>query len=212
MLMFFTKAMLILHTFVGVILIGIILLQRGRGGGLAGAFGGMGGQSAFGTKAGDVFTKITIYIASVWIVLGCVCVIMTSEFKSNSGKAQLYKGSNAADVKGAAAEDADAKKDQQPADKKPAGDKAGDEAVPPGPGPQSPPPAKTETKTEAPAGESKAEPKAESQPEGDAAKPSEKGEAKPAEPKPAEGDKPAESTAKEGDAAPPKDSTEKKPE
>ena len=47
----------------------IILLQRGRGGGLAGAFGGLGGQSAFGTKAGDVFTKITVVIAVFWVLL-----------------------------------------------------------------------------------------------------------------------------------------------
>ena len=53
----------------GLFLIGLILLQRGRGGGLAGAFGGMGGQSAFGTKAGDVFTRITIGVASAWILL-----------------------------------------------------------------------------------------------------------------------------------------------
>ena len=38
-----------------VFLILLILVQRGKGGGLAGAFGGMGGQSAFGTKAGDTF-------------------------------------------------------------------------------------------------------------------------------------------------------------
>ncbi len=47
----------------------LILVQRGRGGGLTGALGGMGGQSAFGTKAGDVFTKITIVVAMLWIVL-----------------------------------------------------------------------------------------------------------------------------------------------
>lgn len=52
-------------------LIVLILLQRGRGGGLAGALGGMGGQSAFGSKAGDVFTRITSVVAIVWIVL-CV--------------------------------------------------------------------------------------------------------------------------------------------
>jgi preprotein translocase subunit SecG len=52
-------------------LIVLILLQRGRGGGLAGALGGMGGQSAFGSKAGDVFTRITSGVAIVWIVL-CV--------------------------------------------------------------------------------------------------------------------------------------------
>jgi preprotein translocase subunit SecG len=55
-----------------VLLISVILLQRGRGGGLAGAFGGSGGQSAFGTKAGDVFTRITIGIAIVWVTLAIV--------------------------------------------------------------------------------------------------------------------------------------------
>ncbi|HUQ68340.1 MAG TPA: preprotein translocase subunit SecG [Planctomycetaceae bacterium] len=58
-----------LLTICGVMLILIILLQRGRGGGLAGALGGMGGQSAFGTKAGDVFTKITVVLAIIWVVL-----------------------------------------------------------------------------------------------------------------------------------------------
>jgi preprotein translocase subunit SecG len=47
----------------------IVLIQRGRGGGLAGAFGGAGGSSAFGTKAGDVFTKITIVLALIWFLL-----------------------------------------------------------------------------------------------------------------------------------------------
>ena len=53
----------------GLFLIVLVLIQRGKGGGLAGAFGGMGGQSAFGTKAGDLFTKITIGVAAFWIVL-----------------------------------------------------------------------------------------------------------------------------------------------
>ena len=47
----------------------LVLIQRGRGGGLAGAFGGMGGQSAFGTRAGDMFTRITIVLAVVWVLL-----------------------------------------------------------------------------------------------------------------------------------------------
>jgi preprotein translocase subunit SecG len=55
-------------------LILLVLVQRGRGGGLAGAFGGLGGQSAFGTKAGDVFTRITIGVAFFWIVL-CVASV-----------------------------------------------------------------------------------------------------------------------------------------
>jgi len=70
-----------------VLLILIILVQRGRGGGLAGALGGMGGQSAFGAKAGDLFTKITVVVATVWIVLCVVAVKLaqTSEDKLNIG-------------------------------------------------------------------------------------------------------------------------------
>jgi preprotein translocase subunit SecG len=64
----------------GILLIFVILLQRGRGGGLAGAFGATGGQSAFGTKAGDVFTRITIGIAVVWVALaGLTSWAMVSE-------------------------------------------------------------------------------------------------------------------------------------
>lgn len=72
----FAVVLQILLLVVGLFLMLIILLQRGRGGGLAGAFGGMGGQSAFGTKAGDLFTWITVGTATVWVLLagvsGCV--------------------------------------------------------------------------------------------------------------------------------------------
>ena len=47
----------------------IVLIQRGKGGGLAGAFGGMGGSSPFGSRAGDAFTKITLYLAAVWVLV-----------------------------------------------------------------------------------------------------------------------------------------------
>lgn len=60
----------ILMAFLSLFLIFLVLLQRGKGGGLAGALGGPGGQSAFGSKAGDTFTVITIVVASVW---GFVC-------------------------------------------------------------------------------------------------------------------------------------------
>src|SRR5215468_7685685 len=59
-----------LMTVLAIFLILLILVQRGRGGGLTGALGGMGGSSAFGAKAGDVFTRITIVTATIWI---CVC-------------------------------------------------------------------------------------------------------------------------------------------
>ncbi|HEX5447287.1 MAG TPA: preprotein translocase subunit SecG [Pirellulales bacterium] len=62
---------MVLMAVIAFLLVVLILLQRGRGGGLTGALGGMGGQSAFGSKAGDVFTRITSGLAIIWIVL-CV--------------------------------------------------------------------------------------------------------------------------------------------
>ena len=52
--------------FLSLFLIMLILIQRGKGGGLTGALGGPGGQSAFGSKAGDTFTVVTIVVASIW--------------------------------------------------------------------------------------------------------------------------------------------------
>jgi preprotein translocase subunit SecG len=54
---------------VGLLLILLVLIQRGKGGGLIGALGGSGGSSPFGSRAGDQFTRITIYIALVWLFL-----------------------------------------------------------------------------------------------------------------------------------------------
>ncbi len=50
-------------------LVFLVLIQRGKGGGLAGAFGGVGGSSAFGSRAGDLFTRVTIISALVWVLL-----------------------------------------------------------------------------------------------------------------------------------------------
>jgi len=54
---------------VSLFMILIILVQRGKGGGLTGALGGPGGQSVFGSKAGDLFTRITVVLATVWMFL-----------------------------------------------------------------------------------------------------------------------------------------------
>ena len=61
---------------VSLFMILLIMIQRGKGGGLAGAFGGAGGQSAFGTKAGDTFTKITVWTALFWFALCVITLIL----------------------------------------------------------------------------------------------------------------------------------------
>ncbi|MEW4456157.1 preprotein translocase subunit SecG [Bremerella sp. JC817] len=82
-----------------VFLIMVVLVQRGRGGGLTGALGGAGGQSAFGAKAGDVFTKITIVVAVFWILL---CILATMSLQ-DSGASKLGSGGGVAPAGGASA-------------------------------------------------------------------------------------------------------------
>jgi preprotein translocase subunit SecG len=47
----------------------LILIQKGRGGGLASAFGGAGGNTAFGSKTGDVLTWATSVVFGVFLLL-----------------------------------------------------------------------------------------------------------------------------------------------
>jgi preprotein translocase subunit SecG len=69
-------------------LILVILVQRGRGGGLVGALGGLGGSSAFGTRAGDVFTRITVVVFAVWLVLALGLVHMMKKPSVYTGGAE----------------------------------------------------------------------------------------------------------------------------
>ncbi len=83
-------------------LIMLVLVQRGRGGGLAGALGGPGGQSAFGTKAGDLFTRITIVVASVWIFLCAAAVFFLKEKKFETNVTRTTVNTPAATIGGEA--------------------------------------------------------------------------------------------------------------
>ncbi|MCA8984679.1 MAG: preprotein translocase subunit SecG [Planctomycetaceae bacterium] len=91
MAQFISYVMLLLLSFLSFLLIVIVLLQRGRGGGLAGALGGAGGQSAFGTKAGDVFTKITVGLALIWVLVAGMSINILSWSQST-----VYSGGSEA--------------------------------------------------------------------------------------------------------------------
>jgi len=75
---FVTALLYITLSLTSLFLICLVLIQRGKGGGLAGAFGGAGGSSAFGTKAGDVFTRVTMITATVWISQAMLLVIISN--------------------------------------------------------------------------------------------------------------------------------------
>ncbi|HTW93788.1 MAG TPA: preprotein translocase subunit SecG [Tepidisphaeraceae bacterium] len=51
-----------------VVLTLVVLVQKGRGGGISSAFGGSGGNTAFGAKTGDVLTWATSVIFGLFIL------------------------------------------------------------------------------------------------------------------------------------------------
>jgi preprotein translocase subunit SecG len=68
--------------FISLFLIFIVLIQRGRGGGLSGALGGTG-QSAFGSRAGDEMTYITLIVSAIWIFLCVLCIWVLNPMDSD---------------------------------------------------------------------------------------------------------------------------------
>ncbi|MCQ9206263.1 MAG: preprotein translocase subunit SecG [Omnitrophica bacterium] len=67
-----------IHVVSCIILIGVILLQAGRGGGLSETFGGEASQTIFGTKVSVFLTKATIVAAALYLVTCLSLGIMTT--------------------------------------------------------------------------------------------------------------------------------------
>lgn len=75
--------LIVVHVIVSIFLIAVILLQAGRGGGLADSFGGSQMQSLFGTKSTTVLTRMTTVCAVVFI-LSCLSLAIVSSRRSKS--------------------------------------------------------------------------------------------------------------------------------
>src|SRR5215207_9613557 len=86
---------LVLFILVCLLLILLILIQKGRGGGLASAFGGAGGNTAFGSKTGDVLTWATSIVFGVFLLLAVVLNLVSNEMdrrqRAASGTAVVNK-------------------------------------------------------------------------------------------------------------------------
>src|SRR5579875_3576570 len=66
---FFLYTTISVFIFVSLFLVLLVLIQKGRGGGLSGAFGGAGGNTAFGSKTGDVLTWVTSVTFGIFLLL-----------------------------------------------------------------------------------------------------------------------------------------------
>lgn len=65
----------VFHCIVCVLLIILVLIQRGRGGGLVESFSGV--ESMFGTKTNEFLTKLTTVLASIFFVTCLLLAIMS---------------------------------------------------------------------------------------------------------------------------------------
>jgi preprotein translocase subunit SecG len=77
------NAVAVLFVICCIALVLIILIQKGKGGGLSGAFGGAMASGILGSKTGDFLTWVTIVLAGIVLSLG---VVMGKYYKPSTGK------------------------------------------------------------------------------------------------------------------------------
>ncbi|HEV7301449.1 MAG TPA: preprotein translocase subunit SecG [Tepidisphaeraceae bacterium] len=88
---------MIAFVLISLFMILLVLVQKGRGGGLAAAFGGMGGNTAFGSKTGDVLTWTTAVVFGIFVVLAVVLNLL-AEQRNRGGVAPAAAAATAATV------------------------------------------------------------------------------------------------------------------
>ena len=82
--------LIFIHTITSVLLIGLILMQSSQGSGLSGTFGGNAASSVLGGQnAGNVLSKITTWLASLFIILAVVISVLSGP--SNSSTSSIVK-------------------------------------------------------------------------------------------------------------------------
>jgi preprotein translocase subunit SecG len=84
---FIMKIVAFLFGFCSLALILIILIQKGRGGGLSGAFGGAMASGILGSKTGDFLTWVTIVLVSIFLTLAIVMAKFYKPAISDFGEA-----------------------------------------------------------------------------------------------------------------------------
>lgn len=80
-----TGFLIILHTIISILLISVILMQASQGGGLSGTFGGGATSSVLGGQnAGNVLSRITTWLASLFLVLAVIISMLSGPSTESS--------------------------------------------------------------------------------------------------------------------------------
>ena len=81
-----TVFLYVLVVIAAVLLIGLILLQPAKSGGMGAAFGGVG-ESVFGGKAGSHLTKATVYLTAIFFIIALALAALIGRGVRISGAA-----------------------------------------------------------------------------------------------------------------------------
>ena len=77
--------LIVVHTIVSILLVSLVLMQASQGGGLSGTFGGQAASSILGGQgAGNVLSKITGWLAAIFIGLAILISIVSGPNEDSS--------------------------------------------------------------------------------------------------------------------------------
>lgn len=110
----------IIHVFVCTVLIGVVLLQQGKGGGMGAAFGGASAQVFGGRGAGNILTRATAICATVFMLTSMYLAHHSSSGDSaltRRAAEQASRKKDKGELKEPAKDTAPGAKDTAPADK-----------------------------------------------------------------------------------------------
>jgi len=80
-----TGFLIVIHTIVSLLLIGVVLMQASQGGGLSGTFGGQAASSILGGQgAGNVLSRITTWLAVLFLSLAVVISMLSGPGDSST--------------------------------------------------------------------------------------------------------------------------------
>ena len=77
--------LIVVHTIISILLVSLVLMQASQGGGLSGTFGGQAASSILGGQgAGNVLSKVTGWLAAIFIGLAILISIMSGPNEDSS--------------------------------------------------------------------------------------------------------------------------------
>jgi preprotein translocase subunit SecG len=89
----YTTAILVFHICIAVLLIGIVLLQQGKGADAGATFGGGGSNTLFGASGAETFlTKATTALAFLFMTTAFTLAVQSNSATATRSEGRLFQG------------------------------------------------------------------------------------------------------------------------